>query len=99
MAKRKIIWSSIAKLDLIEIFDFFYKRNGNKTYSKKLNIRIRKAIRLLIKHPDLGIQTDIPNIRSLIEGDYAIFYEIKSDNIQITAIWDCRQNPEKLIFK
>jgi len=78
MAKRKIIWSSEAKIDLFEILDFFYHRNGTIAYSKKLNSTFRKSVRLLAKHSDIGVPTDIHNIRNLIEGDYSIFYKIES---------------------
>ena len=96
MVKRKIVWSSRAKSDLLLILEFFYIRNGSKTYSKKLNFKIRKAIRLLSKHPFLGIQSDVENVRALVEGDYAIFYQVYDDSIRITTIWDCRQNPDNL---
>ena len=99
MVKRKIIWSKRAKLDLFEILDFFYVRNGNKTYCKKLNSAFRKSIRLLEKHSDIGVCTDIQDIRNLIEGDYSIFYEIKSDTIEIITIRDNRQNPDELYLK
>jgi len=94
MAKQRIIWSSRAKLDLFEILKFYDERNGSKTYSIKLNIHFRKAIKLIGKYPNLGVQTDIPNIRVLIEGDYAIFYEIKIEVIEIASVWDCKQNPD-----
>ena len=94
MVTRKIKWSHRAKLDLLEILDFYYKRNGNKTYSKKLNTKLRASIRLLEKQNDLGVQSDMPNIKNLIEGDYNIFYEITATTIDIIAIWDNRQNPE-----
>jgi len=96
MAKRKIVWSSKAKIDLFKILEYFYTRNGSKTYSKKLNAKIRRSVRLLSKHPNLGLQTDVDNVRNLIEGDYAIFYQIDNEIIRITAIWDCRQNPDIL---
>jgi len=96
MAKQRIIWSQWAKNDLFEILDFYYKRNGSKTYSIKLNFIFRKAIQLIGKYPKLGVQTDIPNIRVLIENNYAIFYEIKSEVIEISSIWDCRQNPKDI---
>ncbi len=82
--------------DLVKILEFFYIRNGSKTYSKNLNTKIRKAIRLLNKHPLLGIQSDVENVRALIEGDYVIFYQVEVDSIRITTIWDCRQNPDNL---
>ena len=96
MVKRKIKWSHRAKLDLLEILDFYYKRNGTKTYSKKLNTKLRASIRLLEKQINLGVQTDILNIMNLIEGDYNIFYEISATTIEIIAIWDNRQNPENI---
>ena len=96
MAKRKIIWSSRAKLDLFEILDYYYKRNGTKTYSKKLNYTLRKSIRLLKNYPYIGIKTDIHSIRNLITGYYNIFYEIKSDSVEIITIWNSRQDPDNL---
>ena len=96
MAKRKIIWSSKAKIDLFQILEYFYNRNGSKTYSVKLNAKIRRAIRLLSNHPFLGLQSDVENVRTLVEGDYAVFYQVDSETIRITAIWDCRQNPDNL---
>jgi plasmid stabilization system protein ParE len=99
MAKRKIIWSPDANLDMLNILEYFYKRNGTKTYGKKIYFKIRKSVRLLSKHPFLGIQTDDENIRNLIEGDYAIFYKLDDETIYILSIWDCRQDPEALIFQ
>jgi plasmid stabilization system protein ParE len=96
MAQRKIIWSAAAKFDLSAILDFYYKRNGTKTYSKKLNSNIRKSLRLLEKQPEIGLQTDIQNIRILIKGDYSIFYEIRPHIVEIITIWNNSQNPENL---
>jgi plasmid stabilization system protein ParE len=99
MAKRKIIWSPRAKKDLLQILDFYYRRNGTKTYSIKLNLTIRNTIRLLEKHPEIAIRTDVKNVRNLIIGDFGIFYEIKSKTIEILTIWDSRQDPIKLDLK
>ncbi len=96
MAKRKIVWSAKAKIDLLQILEYFYIRNGSKTYSVKLNSKIRRAIRLLSNHPFLGLQSDVENVRTLVEGDYAIFYQVDKETIRITTIWDCRQNPDNL---
>jgi toxin YoeB len=96
MVKRKIIWSPGAKIDIFEILDFYYRRNGTKTYSVKLNSKIRTSVRLLENHYDIGVQSDVHNIRNLIEGDYSIFYEIKGGNIEIITIWDNRRNPDSI---
>jgi addiction module RelE/StbE family toxin len=96
MVKRKIEWSSQANADLSKILKFFYIRNGSKRYSKKLNSKLRKSIGLLSKHPLLGIQSDVDNIRALVEGDYVIFYQLTEDTVRVISIWDCRQNPVNL---
>lgn len=98
MAQRKIIWSSDANHDFLSILEYFHKRNGNKTYSKKLYLKIRKTVRLLKKHPFLGIQTDDENIRCIFEGDYAIFYKLDQEIVHIVSFWDCRQNPADLTY-
>jgi toxin YoeB len=96
MVKRKIIWSNRAKNDLLNILDFYYKRNGTKYYSIKLNESLRSTIRLLENNPELGVYADIKNIRNLIQGNFNVFYEIKEEFIEIITIWDNRQDPEKL---
>lgn len=49
-----------------------------------------------MKHSDIGVQSDVQNVRNLIEADYNIFYEIRSEAIEIITIWDSRQNPDNL---
>jgi plasmid stabilization system protein ParE len=96
MAKRKIIWSPRANFDLLAILDFYYKRNGSKTYSRQLNSALRKAIKLLSQHAEIGVHTDIEDVRNLIHGDFNIFYEITPKAITILTIWDSRQDPDRL---
>lgn len=99
MVKGKIIWSPRAKSDLFEVLDFYFKRNGTKTYSNKLNLTVRKSIKLLEQHSNIGVKTDVLNVRNLIVSDYSIFYEVKSGIIEIITIWDNRQNPDNLNIK
>ena len=88
MVKFKIDWSIEARLDLIDILDFYIKRNKSATYS----------IKLLGKNPFLGIPTDYDSVRASITGDYQIIYELFNQLILIIMIWDCRRDPEdKLI--
>ena len=95
MARYKIEWSVESRLDLIDILDFFIKRNKSNTYSRKLYKKINNSADLLIKNPLLGIQTDIDSVRTLITGDYQIIYEIIDQVILIVMIWDCSQDPQK----
>ena len=99
MAKRKIIWSHRAKIKRYQILQYYIDRNKSNTYSKKLNLRFNKELLLLIKYPDLGINTDIQGIRGLIIENFILFYEFDDKSIIVHYIWDSRQNPEKLAIK
>jgi len=98
MAKLKIEWSIEAKLDLIDILNFYILRNKSATYSKKLNSKIQDSVKLISKHPLIGVQSDIDSVRALITGDYQIIYEILDNSILISMIWDCRRDPEDKII-
>jgi len=98
MVKLKIDWSVEARLDLIDILDYYIKRNKSNIYSTKLNAKINKSIKLISKNPFLGIPTDYVSVRALITGDYQIIYEIFDQLILIIMIWDCRRDPEDKII-
>ena len=97
MAGIKVEWSVEAKLDLIDILDFYIKRNGNAVYSKKLNSKIKGSLTFLVKNPFLGKQTEDASVRVLITGDYQILYEVFDKLIFIIMIWDCRRAPEEKV--
>ena len=99
MAKRKIVWSNRAKKRLYGILEFYIIRNKSKTYSNKLQRLINKEVKLLLKHPDLGLKTTEETTRGLIIENYIIYYEITDDKIIIHTIWDSRQNPDSKIIK
>jgi plasmid stabilization system protein ParE len=96
MVKRKIVWSHRAKIKLYEILKFYNDRNQSSSYSIKLYKRFTKELKLLKKNPDLGINTEIANVRGLIIGAYLIFYQTKDEMIIVHSVWDCHQNPQDL---
>jgi len=98
MAKFKIEWSIEARLDLLDILNFYIIRNRSTTYSKKLNSKINSSAKLIAKQPFIGTQTGIDTVRALITGDYQIIYEILDNTILISMIWDCRRDPEDKII-
>lgn len=69
MAKYKIEWSAEARLDLLDIMEYYYQRNGNTDYCKKLNSKFKKSLQIAAKNPLLGLQTDIDSVRAIIVGD------------------------------
>jgi|SRR5690606_9496611 len=96
---RKIIWSEKAAFERKEILNYWIARNKSNSYSKKLNNLFQNNIRLLAEFPDLGTETDIPNVRVRVVHVYLIFYEVVEDEIWILSIWDGRRNPENLKIK
>jgi len=99
MAKRKIVWSNRAQKRLYEILEFYIQRNKSKTYSIKLQSLINKEVKLLIKHPEIGLKTTEETTRGLIIQDYIVYYELIDDKIIIHTIWDSRQNPDYKTIK
>jgi plasmid stabilization system protein ParE len=98
MVKYKVEWSIEARLDLIDILEFYKTRNKSDLFSKKLNSKINKSIKLIIKNPLIGLQSQIDSVRALITGDYQIIYEIIDNLIMIIMIWDSRRDPEDKII-
>lgn len=99
MAKKKIIWSHKARIKLYEIMEFYTNRNQNSAYSAKLYRLLTKNIKLLLKHPELGIKTSVDGVRGLIVSDYIIFYESIDDNLVIHTLWPTKQDPDNLVVK
>jgi toxin YoeB len=93
---KRIIWSSKAEQIYSGILRFYVQRNGSKTYSRKLNIEVKKLVNLLLKYPFLGKKTSLSNTRVLIKGNYKIIYKIYPEELVIILFWDNRQDPEKL---
>jgi len=98
MAKYKIEWSIEARLDLIDILEFYINRNSSNSYSKKLNSKINRSLKLITNNPLIGLKSQIESVRALITVDYQIVYEISDNIILIVMIWDCRRDPgDKII--
>lgn len=95
MAKQ-IIWSHRAQQNRKEIFAFWNSRNKSATYSKKLNHLFKESIKLIAEFPLIGKPTNELNTRIKIVKDYLIIYEETETQILILAVWDSRQDPDKI---
>ncbi|MBK9107556.1 MAG: type II toxin-antitoxin system RelE/ParE family toxin [Saprospiraceae bacterium] len=93
---KKIIWSDIAKQDIISIKKYFNARNKSNVYSKKLLVLFRDTVKLICKYPYLSVNTDRKKVRSFVVKSYIIFFEIKPDCIYIISVWDSRRDPDQL---
>jgi len=98
MAK-KVIWSTDAYLDKIQIFSYWNNRNKSNLYSRKLDRLFKDTIKSILESPSIGRNTNVENVKRIIARDYFLIYEESETTLTILRIWDLRQDPNKLKFK
>ncbi len=97
MAKT-IEWTQTSIQDRFKIYQFWIDNNKSDSYSKKLEILFNEAAKLISEFPEIGTETDHPNLRVKVIKSYKLFYINQVDKIQIIRVWDSRQNPSDLEF-
>jgi len=79
------------------ILEYWVEKTGVSDFSLKLLYESEDRIKQLLTHPLSGQKTDYPDTRVLSLGHFSIFYKTVERKIVITAFWDNRQDPKKLI--
>lgn len=97
MAGRNVIWSNTADRQFVDILDYWNKRNKSTNYSKKLISLVTQRTHQLAQSPLSSPLTDFNSNHVASLGNYSIFYRILDHGIFITAFWDNRQDPNKLL--
>ncbi|WP_202702642.1 type II toxin-antitoxin system RelE/ParE family toxin [Flavobacterium sp. UGB4466] len=92
MAKKEIIWSSLAKLQLQNTLEYYFIRNESPTYSLKLLNEIEDLLNTLSNSELIGRLTSNKTTRVISMKVYLIFYEVKENQIEIVSFWDNRQD-------
>jgi plasmid stabilization system protein ParE len=97
-----IFWTQFAQDELEEIYKY-YRRKAGVTISKKIVKGIYNEALILEKQPKLGqIEELLKNrkeeFRYLIHKNYKLIYWInsKENQVEITDVFDTRQNPPKI---
>ncbi|GHT42915.1 hypothetical protein AGMMS49965_15520 [Bacteroidia bacterium] len=96
-----INWTDRAKQHLRDIYDYYADVAGDNI-AGKLAADISNAARPLATFPEMAAREpaliDYPQVfRSLIvRKRYKIIYFVENEIVHIVAVWDCRQNPDKL---
>ncbi|WP_295800145.1 type II toxin-antitoxin system RelE/ParE family toxin [Mucilaginibacter sp.] len=97
MAKRKIVWTETAVRQRREIFRYWTVRNGSSAYAEKLIKLIAVRVKVIRKYPEAFIATKYPETRISAMGHFSLLYKFNENEVIITAFWDNRQDPEKLL--
>lgn len=92
MAKKEIVWSSLAKLQLQNVLEYYFIRNESPTYSLKLLTEVEDLLDTLSNSELIGRLTSNKITRVIAMKVYLIFYEINGNQIEIVSFWDNRQD-------
>lgn len=97
MAKRTVVWTETATRQRKEILKYWVKRNGTTTYAEKLIKLTAEQIKVILSNPKLFKKTNFPDTHVSALGHFSIFYKYTKNLVIITAFWDNRQDPKKLL--
>lgn len=98
----KIVWSYFAKEELKNIFNF-YKINASLKIANNLVVEIVKKTNSLSSHAKIGQKEDLllersEGFRYLVYKNYKViyFFNKEKNRIEISDVFDTRQNPVKI---
>ena len=97
MAKRIIVWTKTADIQFVGILEYWVKRNKSNIYSKKLVRLVKKRTEQIAENPYICKPSDFKDTRVASLGNFSIFYKVTDTQIIISAFWDNRQDPKKLL--
>jgi len=97
MAKRTVVWTATAAKQRREILKYWTKRNGSTEYAEKLIKLTAGQIKIIIRHPESFKSAGYSDTRVSAMGYFSIYYKTTEDQLIITAFWDNRQDPKKIL--
>jgi plasmid stabilization system protein ParE len=97
MAKRTVVWTATAAIQRREVLKYWTKRNGSTTYAEKLIKLTARQIKIILSHPESFKLTEYPETRVSAMGYFSIYYKTTDEHLIVTAFWDNRQDPKKLL--
>ncbi|MDX9941721.1 MAG: type II toxin-antitoxin system RelE/ParE family toxin [Bacteroidales bacterium] len=94
---RKVVFSRRASIRLEELLQFLereWSEKAKKDFIKKLD----RSIHQITKHPDSTPESEsVKGLhRCVVTKQTTLFYRYDSKTIQVAALFDTRQHPDKL---
>jgi toxin ParE1/3/4 len=88
----KVVRTELADEDLLEIW--FYIGADDLDAADRVIDRIDQRCESLAQNPEMGTERPdlMPGMRYLVEGNYLIFYRVRSDFIEILRILNGTRN-------
>lgn len=96
----KVLWTETARNHLEDINNYYKIKASIKVAQKIINQIFDKTL-TLEKQPLAGqieflLKHRKHEYRYLVQGNYKIIYWIEDNYVKIAAVFDCRQNPDKI---
>ena len=96
-----VFWTDTALENLEIIFDF-YSLQANKIVAKKIIKQLVESTIHLKTNPKIGQKEELLKSRKIeyryiLQGNHKIIYWIDNKTVTIATVFDCRQNPTKLL--
>ena len=97
-----ILQRAMQRMD--EIYDYIFQ--FNEAAAARVYNEILDKMEILEKFPRIGpVEQQLADcgkeFRSLVIRNYKIIYYIEEDEnaIYVATVWDCRQNPKRLLYE
>lgn len=97
MAKRNVVWTKTADIQFVGVLEYWVKRNKSNTYSIKLVRLVSEITKQIAEYPLIYKKTEFKDTRKASFDNFSIYYKVREKEILITAFWDSRQDPQKLL--
>ena len=97
MVKRNVIWTKTADIQFLGILEYWKNINKSNKYSIKLIKLVSDRTTQIALNPELFKRTKFNNMHVSSMKNYSIYYSVTEKEIIITAFWDNRQDPKKLL--
>jgi len=97
MAKSIVVWTATAVKQRRAILKYWTQKTHSTAYAEKLIKLINKRVKIIVKYPESWKLTSYPDSRISAMGHFSIVYKISDERIIITAFWDNRQEPKRLL--
>ncbi len=97
MASRNVVWTNTTANQRRAILKYWTKRNGSTTYAKKIIDLSEKHTNSISKYPLSFVKSGFKDTRIAAMGHFSIFYKVTENEILVTAFWDNRQSPKRLL--
>ena len=97
MAGLKVIWTETAVRQRRGIFEYWNKRNQSTKYSERIRVLVSKRIELIKKNPTSFLSSEYNDTYVAVIEHFCLYFKVVKEGILVTAFWDSRQDPDKLL--